>query len=417
VSVPDVPSPRRWYLTGIAIGAVVAGSVLLLPSALSDRALLGLIALASVALVLEVELPWGGRVSVGHVLVIALTGLLSTGDYLLVVGMALVIISVPQERRYGRFKAALVMGLLTLAAAAGLLGRVVGTDLVQATSVDHRTTVVGPVLLAGVAYLTIIVFFQMAIPSVHGRPKGWKSALSIYLSLLCASALLAVAAERNPALGAIALLPLVVLRFSFRRYFDARSTYVQTTQALSMIPEVAGLTPLGHGERTAIYAVALAEWLELSHEDVDSVATVARLHHIGQIAYPDFPARPYGPTVEERREIGQAGEDILAETGFLRDVGVDVNAVHTVGPDELTLTQAVVRVASTLDDLVGQDPFGLTSAVVGLLARHEVGLERTVALSLAQLCDRQPGLAERARRASEALTSRGAGLGLAMSDR
>lgn len=410
------PGPP-WYLTGIAVGVAVGGSILLLPSSHAPASLLGLTALAAAALILEVELPWGGRVSVGHVLVIALAGLLSIGDYLLVVGLALLIISVPQERRYGRFKGALVMGLLVLASTAGLLGRTLGTMMVQAAHVDHRTTVVGPVLIAGVAYLTFIIFFQMAIPSIHGRPKGWKSALSIYLSLLCASALLAVAADRNPALGAIALLPLFVLGFSFRRYFDARSTYVQTTQALSMIPEVAGLTPLGHGERTAIYAAALAEWLQLSHQQVDAVATVGRLHHIGQIAYPDFPVRPYGPTAEERRDVGQAGEDILAETGFLRDVGVDVNAVNAADSDDLTLPQAVVRVASTLDDLVGQDPLGMMNAVVGLLARHEEGIERTVALSLAQMCDRRPWLAERACRASEAVTTRGAGLGLAMADR
>jgi hypothetical protein len=213
------------------------------------------------------------------------------------------------------------------------------------------------------------------------------------------------------------LVPLLVLRFSFHHYFDARRTYLQATQALALIPEVAGLTPLGHGERTAVYATALAESMLFSPEQVDLVATVARLHHIGQIAHPNLPEHAFGPYPEERRLIGDSSGEILSETGFLEHVAPRVAAVHCADQDELTDSIAIVRVASTLDDLVGQEPSGLSDAVVGLLARHDLGIERTVALKLAQLCDTRPAVADRAVAAGALVASAGADLGVAVSGR
>jgi hypothetical protein len=394
----------------VAVASGFVAGVLLLPSSQSPLALSGLVALVAFALLLEVELPWGGTVSMGHAVVIAFAGRLSVTDFLVVVGLAFALILLPQIRRYGPLQGFMGIGVLGAAAGAGLLGRLVANALVSTWSVDHRTAVVAPVVLAGVAYIAVVLALQYSLPAGGRRLRGWRSAVNVYASLLCAAVLLALASERSTALGAVTLVPLLILRFSFRRYFDARQTYLQTTQALSMIPEVAGLTPLGHGERTAVYAGALAEWLEFSPPQIDAVATLARLHHIGQIAYPDFPDRPYGPNDEERRLVGEAGTDILAGTGFLKEVAPLVAALHSGAPSEITPIQALVRVASTLDDLVGPDPSGLSDAVVGLLARHETGIERTVALKLAQLCDAHPEVAERAVAAGSSSAAAGAQL-------
>jgi hypothetical protein len=394
----------------VAVASGFVAGVLLLPSSQPPLALGGLVALVAFALLLEVELPWGGTVSMGHAVVIAFAGRLSVPDFLVVVGLAFALILLPQMRRHGPLRGLAAIVVLVAAAGAGLLGRLAGNALVSTWSVDHRTAVVAPVVLAGVAYIGVVLVLQFVVPAIGGRPRGLRSAINVYASLLCAAVLLALAAERSTALGVVTLVPLLILRFSFRRYFDARQTYLQTTQALAMIPEVAGLTPLGHGERTAVYAAALAEWLDFSPPQVDAVATLARLHHIGQIAYPDFPDRPYGPNAEERRLIGEAGADILAGTGFLKDIAPLVGAVHSGVPAEMTPEQALVRVSSTLDDLVGADPAELSHAVVGLLARHETGIERTVALKLAQLCDAQPEVAERAVVAGSSVATAGAEL-------
>jgi hypothetical protein len=400
-----------WEAFGlVAVASAFVAGVLLLPSSQSPLARAGLVALVAFALLLEVELPWGGTVSMGHAVVIAFAGRLTVPDFLVVVGLGLALILLPQMRRHGPFRGAVSIVVLLAAAGAGLLGRLAGNALVSTWSVDHRTVVVAPVVLAGVAYTAVVLGIQYFLPAIGGRLRGWRAAINVHASLVCAAVLLALASERSAALGAITLVPLLVLRFSFRRYSDARQTYLQTTQALAMIPEVAGLTPLGHGERTAVYAGALAEWLDFSPPQVDAVATLGRLHHIGQIAYPDFPDRPYGPNEEERRLIGEAGTDILAGTGFLKDIAPLVAGVHSGAPSEVTPVHALVRVASTLDDLVGADPAGLSEAVVGLLARHETGIERTVALKLAQLCDAHPDVADRAVAAGSSAAVAGAEL-------
>ena len=387
-----------------------------LPSSQAPLPLMGLVLLAVGALLLEVELPRGGTISMGHAVVIAYAGRMSVEDYVVVVGLALLVTAAPEVRRYGPYRGGHVMLFLTAASAFGLVGRVAGNTLVDSVSLGRHVSVVTPVLLAGIVYLVSLSVIQLVLPSVGGRPKGWRSAFSIYISLLCAAALLALASEKATALGAIAILPLLVMRFSFRRYFDARRTYLQTTQALSMIPEVAGLTPLGHGERTAVYATALAEWLNLSPERVDMVATVARLHHIGQIAHPDLPVRPYGPETDERQLIAQASADILGET-FLKDIAGVVAAVQSAESDQLGEVEAIVRVSSTLDDLVGEGPASLSEAVLSVLARHEHGIERTMAIQLAELCDSRPTLVEQARQASAGVASSDDALGLVGSSR
>jgi len=410
-------SGRRDALGLAVVLALFVVGVLALPSSQAPFALAGLVALVAAAVLFEVTLPWGGTVAMGHAIVIAFAGRLSVADFIVVIGLALAVVTLPELRRYGVTRGALVMGVLVCSASAALAGRVAGNAIVATLSLDDRSAVVVPVVLAGIAYLTVVVVGQIVLPSIGGRPTGWRSALSIYVSLLCAATLLALASERNTALGAVALVPLLVLRYSFHEYFEARRTYLQTTQALSMIPEVAGLTPLGHGERTAVYAAALAEWLGFTPPRVDLVATVARLHHIGQIAHPELPDRPFGPEPEEVRRIGAAGAEILAGTGFLRDVAPIVAAVQGGDSESITSVEAVVRVASTLDDLVGQDPTGLPDALISVLARHGHGLERTMALSLAQLCHARPGLAFQACAAGATVATPGVGLGLAGIDR
>jgi hypothetical protein len=393
------------------MAAVFVTGFLLAPSTLAPFQIAGLVVLVGWALLLEVELPWGGSVSLGHAVVIAFAALLAVPDFLVVVGLGLLLVALPELRRYGIRRGLPLMLVLTCGAGAALAGRVAGNALVATWAPGHRISALMPVMLAGVAYLVVVLALQMLMPLVGGRPKGWKTAVNVYASLLCAASLLALASAKSWGLGAVALVPLLVLRFSFHRYFEARRTYLQATQALSMIPEVAGLTPLGHGERTATYASALSGWMQFSPEEIDQAATVARLHHIGQIAHPDLLQHPYGPYPEERRMISEASADILSETGFLNDVARIVAAVHGNEPWQVTPVEAVVRVSSTLDDLVGEDPSRLADAVVGLLARHDTGLERTVALRLAQLCDAQPEIAERAIAAGASLAMAGAGLG------
>src|SRR2546426_2804021 len=119
-------------------------------------------------------------------------------------------------------------------------------------------------------------------------------------------------------MAGMAAMPLLITRFSFERYAAARRTYHQTIQALGVVPEVAGLAVPGHGERTAVYAGAMADELGLGATDRERVVTAARLHHIGYICVDD-PEDPDGACLPSA-EIAKVGASILRETIFLRDV-------------------------------------------------------------------------------------------------
>src|SRR5205085_1306239 len=128
--------------------------------------------------------------------------------------------------------------------------------------------------IAGFVFLTIDLGLRRLVPIGGAPPVTLSAAWPVQLSLLCAAGLFVVAyREGGPWMAAVALLPLILTRFAFDRYAAAEEAYRQTIKALSIVPEVAGVTPLGHGERSAVYAVALAWRLGLTRDKADRVET------------------------------------------------------------------------------------------------------------------------------------------------
>lgn len=360
-----------------AVGLLATGHAR--PAALAGAALV-----VATSLLLEVDLPWGGSVALGHAILIAVAVLVPAGDGLLVAAGALFVLAGVRPR-LGEL-AAVGVGAAAAAGARLAIDAVVGRTGAD-VEVLARAGVVGVAFLAADFGL---------------RRRHLAQVAPVYVTLLCAAALLAVAFEQSPALSLVAAVPLLVTKYSFGRLTQARHTYAQTTQALSLLPEVAGLTPLGHGERTAVYAAALAEELGLDAVAVDRVATAARLHHIGHISLHE-PEERTGPV--DSSELGRVSGELLRETGFLDDVAGLVEQVQQAAPVQ-ELDAAVIRVCSTLDDLAEAegdgrdgDPFAAT------LVRHAAGLERTAAIALLRLHDRHPGLLDEARAASRILAS------------
>jgi hypothetical protein len=368
----------------MAIALAIAGE-----TRLAVLTLLSLIVTSG--LLLEVDLPWGGKVPLGHALLIALAVVAQPAEAA-AVGLVGIALAVP----FGKRVRDLLPVLLAAAAADGVIGlaRMVVPDTMAAD-----VEAVLEVACAGAAYLAV----DLVVARRDAR-RVWP----LYVTLLCAAALLAVAYQRSPALSIIAAVPLLVTRYSFERFTSAREAYAQTTQALSLLPEVAGLTPLGHGERTAVYATALGEELGLEPARVSRLATAARLHHIGYISLHEPEARE-APL--DLAELGKLSGDLLRETGFLADVGELVEQAQS-GREVEGIEAAVIRVCSTLDDIAGAlgdvaaaDPFAEA------LRRHDSGLERTAAIALLRLHDRRPSIVDDARAASRTLAQVAAGGG------
>lgn len=345
------------------------------------------------ASLLEVDLPWGGRVPLGYAALIAVAVLLAPIDSV-TVAVAAILVVFPFRPRW-RDLLPMIGGSGAAAVAA------VGAEAaLGAGSAD--VVVLLEVVVVGVAFLGV----DLAV----GR-RRLDQVAPLYVTLLCAAALLAVAYEQRAELAIVAAVPLLVTRYSFGRFAQARRTYAQTTQALSLLPEVAGLTPLGHGERTAVYAGALADALGFDPPAADRITTAARLHHIGYISLHE-PEERDGPI--DSSELGRVSAELLRETGFLSDVAELVEQVQLEDGPAATLDAAVIRVASTLDDVTAGGAGG-SDAAEALLRRHPVGLDRTAAIALLRLHDLRPEIVSEASDASR-LLAMVAGAGATRSD-
>ena len=203
-------------------------------------------------------------------------------------------------------------------------------------------------------------------------------------------------------MSAIAFCPLLITRFSFERYAQASSTYRQTIQALSIVPEVAGMSRPGHGERTATYAASLADELGIVGEDRERVITAARLHRIGYIGLDGEEEEAPG-SVDPRR-VARVGAEMLRQTGFLRPVADIVEEVELYSPEGGTLGAAIVRIASRFDDHVVEEPARMRGALEIISATTTDPVGRQVVSGLKRLLALRPGLVDDAILAGSPIT-------------
>src|SRR5207302_6293684 len=203
---------RRWgglvSRHRLTVAILLAASLLLALLAringLGGLALGGLALLASAGLLLVVQAPIG-TVPLSYALVIALAELISTNDYVVVMGLAL-LVTIPAllhlhgpamgARRLLRWSTASIAGGLVAALA----------RLISASSTD------GPMLArvtaVGVAFLAVDLVVRRALPVGRRGPVTFGRAWPVYASVLCAAVLLTAAYKQGGAwMAAIALAP------------------------------------------------------------------------------------------------------------------------------------------------------------------------------------------------------------------
>ncbi|MDP8959454.1 MAG: HD domain-containing protein [Actinomycetota bacterium] len=151
----------------------------------------------------------------------------------------------------------------------------------------------------------------------------------------------------------VAGLPYAFSHLAFLRSFDTRRTYRQTIGALSRIPEVAGLSPNGHGHRVAELSVAIAQDLGLRPEEVTELEYAALMHDIGRITLNEPSILKAGFTDED---IARWGSEIISEAPYLEHVSTLVREQHHPyrRPGEerdlgLPMASKIIKAASAFD--------------------------------------------------------------------
>jgi hypothetical protein len=339
----------------------------------TDVAALAGAALAlAVSLLVTIPVPWGGAVPLGFSLIIALPALVgpwaAAAD---VAGLALALFALRAQSHPER--PWVPAGVRTAAAMALAGAGAAGVELL-AGGEPH-------VLASASASAGAVLAGEVVLAALHrpGVPRRLRSALPVYLTIGCAAVLFAVAVSQvGVALASVAVLPLVVTRFAFRRYAEASTTLHQTVQALGLVPELAGLAPLGHSERTSWYASAVAHELGFDRPTIDRIVIATRLHHLGAVRADDH-AAPTTPT-----DVAEAGARVLRESGFPAEVAdlLQTARADGHGSDAATLAAAVVRVAAAFDHAVGDDLTNLDRgiALVSTTSLDPIGRRAAAAL-------------------------------------
>jgi hypothetical protein len=409
-----VTASRRRALVAALFGAAAVAALFVVPGPFSmvlRVEALGLAVVLAACLQVRVDVVDGSPAAIGCAVVVALAVLLHEGGAFAVFGVGLALTS-PAWAWRASTRHTLGMVAATGAAMAAAVGGQAGAARVaDALSMHGEVALLVRVAGAGAAFVAV----ELAAAWLAGRPQRGTRAhmararerrartalLGLYLALLCAAALLVLASrELGPAAALVAAVPLLIIQFSFARYARARRTYDQAVLALSIVPEVAGHASLGHGERTAYYAGALTRSFHLEPKLADRVVTAAKIHHLGRVL-----EEQGSPGERSHRPQGEAAAELLAEIPFLQDVADLVAAVGATPGDGDDIGCAIVRVATTFDDLTGVPEPDVGSACAKLLDAHQGALESTVAERLVELCRKSPALVLEAHRQGSYLPS------------
>ncbi|MGZ5382604.1 MAG: HD-GYP domain-containing protein [Acidimicrobiia bacterium] len=180
--------------------------------------------------------------------------------------------------------------------------------------------------------------------------KDWP----VVLSLLTTGALFGFAwSELGFWAIVIAGIPYGFAHVAFYRSQESRRTYGQTIRALSRIPEVAGLSPKGHSDRTSGMAIEVGQDLGMTPDEVTDLQYSALMHDIGRITLNEPSILKMGFTDED---IARWGAEIVAEAPYLSQVAALVRQQHQPyrrpGEErdlELPMASKIIKATSAYD--------------------------------------------------------------------
>lgn len=167
------------------------------------------------------------------------------------------------------------------------------------------------------------------------------------------------------------LLPLVVARFSFKRYLDVRHMFLGTIRALALALEARDRYTYGHADRVARLSVEIGKALNLSDDELEQLEYAGILHDIGKIGVRDEilnkPGRYTPDEYEEMKRHPVIGARIVSGIESLDVVSLWIRHHHerfdgTGYPDGLRgeaipLGSRILAVADAFDAMLYDRPY------------------------------------------------------------
>jgi hypothetical protein len=200
--------------------------------------------------------------------------------------------------------------------------------------------------LAGIA--AIVVHEAFAFVRVRRIPPVGGADLALIASgMLMAIGFHGVEARQSVGLWSVVLfsIPLLAAWYSFERLSIISRTSEQTIEALSLVPEMAGLATPGHASRVAVLSVAVGDEMGMRRRELGDLRAAALLHHLGHLCLDaeEVRDRPVEPS-----EVADKGAEILRQTDL-------ANAGDLLDTDDVHIGAQILRVVSSYDDMQADD--------------------------------------------------------------
>lgn len=162
-------------------------------------------------------------------------------------------------------------------------------------------------------------------------------------------------------------------------------TYLQTLRSLISIVEAKDPYTKGHTERVASYAMALANRMEMSEEDMRRIMFAALLHDIGKMGVLDTIINKPGPLTDDEWELMRAhpvvGAAIVGKMEFLTGTVEIVRHHHEswngkgypdgLEGEDIPLGARIVTVADSFDAMTTDRPYRRALTIEEALHRLE----------------------------------------------
>lgn len=170
----------------------------------------------------------------------------------------------------------------------------------------------------------------------------------------------------------VAAAPYFFTHQALERYNGTKVTYGQTIQALSQIPEVAGLTPGGHAVRTGRLAADIGREMGMHPDAVQDLEYAGYMHDIGRITLNEPAILRAGYTDVD---IARWGSQIISEAPHLGEVSkiVGDQCLPYRSPGQeidpgVSVASKIVKVVSAYDQYVHESRM---SPIIALEQLHK----------------------------------------------
>lgn len=154
-------------------------------------------------------------------------------------------------------------------------------------------------------------------------------------------------------------------------YYKMQSAYMATVKALAKAIEAKDHYTCSHSENVTKYAVAIANEMGFSPQDIEILIEACQLHDLGKISVHDGILNKRGKlTPQEWEEIklhSLRGAEILKPLAFLEDVTILIRQHHErydgkgypdgLKAEEITLGARVIATADAYDAMTSERPY------------------------------------------------------------